>query len=193
VRRGLADPVADSQAIFRAVLEAMARPGRLCELPRTIDAPGPLHPATAAVCLTLTDFETPLWLDPAARTGEVVEYLRFHCGAPIVEAPADASFAVVLGDASAPGLEAFAWGTDEEPERSATVIVQVDALAAGRGHRLTGPGIAHEARLCAKGLPPAFWACVQHNHAAFPRGVDIILVSGSMLAALPRTTRVEVG
>jgi alpha-D-ribose 1-methylphosphonate 5-triphosphate synthase subunit PhnH len=193
VRRGLADPVADSQAIFRAVLEAMARPGHLCELPCPGDAPPPLDPATAAVCLTLVDFETPLWLDPVARTPEVVEYLRFHCGAALVETPAEASFAVIVGGASAPALEAFAWGTDEEPERSATVIVQVDALEADRGLRLTGPGILREARLGARGPTPAFWAQLRDNHAAFPRGVDLVLVSGSMVAALPRTTRVEVG
>src|SRR5262245_65367568 len=99
----------------------MARPGRLSAIPHAIDAPAPLDPATVAVCLALVDFETPLWLDPAARTAEVVQYVRFHCGAPIVETPADAAFAVIVGDASAPALDAFACGTDEEPERTATV------------------------------------------------------------------------
>ena len=191
MRRGLADPVADSQAIFRRVLEAMARPGRIVQVRSPIDVPPPLHPATAAVCLTLIDFETPLWVDPTARTSDVVEYLRFHCAAPIVDAPAHASFGLVVEASSAPPLGAFPQGTDEEPERSATVIVQVTSLDAVEGCRLTGPGIAGEARLRAGGLPSAFWAQVRDNHAVFPRGVDLALVAGSRLVALPRTTRVE--
>jgi alpha-D-ribose 1-methylphosphonate 5-triphosphate synthase subunit PhnH len=72
------------------------------------------------------------------------------------------------------------------------VIIQVDSLEAGQGLRLTGPGIAREARLRADGLTPTFWARVQGNPTAFPRGVDLVLVAGSRLAALPRTTRVEI-
>jgi alpha-D-ribose 1-methylphosphonate 5-triphosphate synthase subunit PhnH len=191
VRRGLADPVTDGQAIFRAVLEAMARPGRVVEVPATAEVPPPLDPAAAAVCLALVDLETPLWLDGPARTAEVLEYVRFHCGAPVVDAPGAARFALVVDASSAPPLAAFAQGTDEEPERSATVILQVAELAAGQGSRLAGPGIAGEARLRVEGLTAAVWSQLRDNHAAFPRGIDLVLVAGSRLAALPRTTRVE--
>jgi alpha-D-ribose 1-methylphosphonate 5-triphosphate synthase subunit PhnH len=191
VLRGLADPVADSQAIFRVVLDAMARPGSVVEVRPGLEAPASLGPAAAAVCLALVDFETPLWLDRAARTADTVEYLRFHCGAPIVDAPGDASFAVVTDVTGAPALGEFAQGTDEEPERSTTVIVQVAGLEPGEGCRLIGPGIAGETRLRAAGLTPAFWSQARDNHGAFPRGVDLLLVAGARLVALPRTTRVE--
>jgi alpha-D-ribose 1-methylphosphonate 5-triphosphate synthase subunit PhnH len=192
VRAGLADPVADSQAIFRAVLEAMARPGRIVDVPHPPAAPPPLDPATAGVCLTLVDFETPLWLDSAVGTPEVVEYLRFHCGARIAKAPERATFALVVAPRPALDLHGFEQGTDEEPERSATVIVQVAGLSRDGGCCLTGPGIAGEAWLRADGLTPAFWASVRDNHAGFPRGVDLVLVAGTRLAALPRSTRVEI-
>jgi alpha-D-ribose 1-methylphosphonate 5-triphosphate synthase subunit PhnH len=142
------------------------------------------------VCLALADFESPLWLDATARTAEVVEHLRFHCGVPIVDRPRDADFALVADASSMPPLDAFAQGTDEEPERSATVIVEVDSLVAGDGVELRGPGIAECARLRAEGLPPRFWTQLRDNHALFPRGVDVLLVAGTRLAALPRTTRV---
>ena len=50
-----------------------------------LTAPAPLDPATAAVLLTLVDNETPLWLDPAVAAAR--DWLAFHCGASIVDAP----------------------------------------------------------------------------------------------------------
>jgi alpha-D-ribose 1-methylphosphonate 5-triphosphate synthase subunit PhnH len=186
---GFADPVLDAQRAFRAVLDAMAHPGRVVTL-APAEAPAPLGVATAAVCLTLLDLDTPVWLDAAAATADVVAWLRFHSGAPVVGAPAAARFAVIVDAAAMPALEAFEPGTDERPDLSATVVVQVPALAAGRGVRLTGPGIETAARLEVGGAP-ALWPGLRANAARFPRGVDVILCAGARLAALPRTTRVE--
>jgi alpha-D-ribose 1-methylphosphonate 5-triphosphate synthase subunit PhnH len=191
MRPGLADPVLDSQRIFRGVLDAMSHPGRIVALAVEDAASGPLHPAAEAVCLALVDFETPLWLDATGRTADVTAHLRFHCGCPIVDEPVHARFAVVADPMRMPELEHFDPGTDEYPDRSATVIVQAWALSAGTGRRLTGPGIESEARLDALGLPERFWASLRANHARFPRGIDVLITAGSRLAALPRTTRVE--
>lgn len=191
MRAGFADPVFDSQRVFRGVLDAMSEPGRVITLGASPLAPGPLHPATVAIALALIDFETPVWLDAAAATTEVMAHLRFHCGCPIVDGPARARFAIIADAAAMPELGAFDGGTDEYPDRSATLIVQADRLKAGTGHRLTGPGIATEARLDAQGLPERLWEALRANHGRFPRGVDMLLTAGASLAALPRTTWVE--
>ncbi|HZP39737.1 MAG TPA: phosphonate C-P lyase system protein PhnH [Methylomirabilota bacterium] len=191
MRAGLEDPVRDSQRIFRGVLEAMSRPGRIVSVAEAGAGLGPIHAAARAVCLALVDLETPLWLDEAARTPEVVELLRFHCGCPIVGEPGRACFALVADPARMPDLDAFDAGTAEYPDRSATVIVQASGLAEGAGRRLTGPGIAEATWLAAEGLPPRFWDRVRGNRARFPRGIDLLLTSGPRLAALPRSTRVE--
>jgi alpha-D-ribose 1-methylphosphonate 5-triphosphate synthase subunit PhnH len=187
---GLADPTLDSQRAFRSVLEAMSHPGRIVALTGAIQAPAPLHPATALVCLALFDLDTPLWLDPAASRREVREWLRFHCGMPLVDRPRAASFALVADPLDMPPLADFDAGTAEHPDRSATVVLQVQALLGGTGRRLSGPGIEREAWLDVVGVPDAFWTWLDANQALFPRGVDVLVSAGQVIAALPRTTRV---
>ncbi|HXJ79635.1 MAG TPA: phosphonate C-P lyase system protein PhnH [Candidatus Methylomirabilis sp.] len=191
VMAGLEQPVLDTQRIFRGALDAMSHPGRVVSVPPPLEIPEPLQPATACLCLTLVDGDTPVWLDAAARRPEVIEYLRFHCGCPIVTDPVGSRFAVVADPGAMPPLEAFDQGSDEYPDRSATLIVQVEALGAGVEARLTGPGIDIETRLAVWRLPRTFWPSVRQNHARFPRGIDLILTSGLSMVALPRTTRVD--
>jgi alpha-D-ribose 1-methylphosphonate 5-triphosphate synthase subunit PhnH len=81
-------------------------------------------------------------------------------------------------------------GTEERPDLSATLVLQVDGLVEGRGRRLTGPGIDGAAWLEVPGAP-VLWQTVRANATRFPRGIDVILCAGDRLAALPRTTRVE--
>jgi alpha-D-ribose 1-methylphosphonate 5-triphosphate synthase subunit PhnH len=184
---GLADPVRDSQVVFRAVLDAMAHPGRIVDVPGPCPVPARLDPAAAAVALSLIDFETPLWLD--TDDPAVLEYVKFHCGCPVVAGPGQARFALATAPGSLPRLSAFDAGSDAFPDCSATLILQVSTLATGRGRTLTGPGIAGEARLDVTGLSAGFWADWAENHASFPRGVDVLLSAGTVIAALPRTTR----
>lgn len=188
---GLADPVLESQRIFRVLLDALAHPGRIVVMPGPDSSPAPIHGAAAAICLALVDHETPLWLDAAAARGGMAEFVRFHCGCQVVEAPEQARFAVVSDPDAMPPLARFDIGTDEFPDRSATVIVQTRGLSEGPGRRLTGPGIAGESRLEVSGLPASLWRALDANHALFPRGVDVLLTDGARLVALPRTTKVE--
>ena len=188
---GFADPVLDAQRVFRGVLMALSRPGTVHTL-EAVPTPAPLNPASMAVCLALLDFETPLWLDPAARDGfGVSEHLRFHCGCPITEATADAAFALVCAGDLLPPLVRFRPGSDLAPEGSTTLIVQVQRLEEGSGWTLSGPGIRHTARLRVEGLPAGFPESWRVNQSQFPRGVDLILTCGNRVAGLPRTTRLE--
>ncbi len=183
---GFADPVGEAQATFRAVLDAMARPGRLHRAGERLIPPAPLDPATAAVLLTLVDNETPLWLDTTAAAAR--DWLAFHCSAAIVDRPERAAFGVAL---SMPDLATLPAGSHEAPEGSATLILQIAALGSGAHYKLTGPGLRAPGMLAASGLPVHFVDAWQRNRALYPRGVDTILCAGTTLTALPRSVSVE--
>jgi alpha-D-ribose 1-methylphosphonate 5-triphosphate synthase subunit PhnH len=182
---GFADPVADAQASFRAMMEATARPGRIQSLPVPAGLPLGLHAAGAAAVLTLADAETPLWTDAGA---EARDWIVFHTGAPLVADPAEADFLLAIG--APPALSSLRAGTDEAPQEGATLILQVRGLMAGSGWCLTGPGIADRHALLAEGLQPGFAAAWAEGTACFPRGCDLFLAAGDRIAALPRTTRI---
>ena len=180
-RPGFAAPVADAQACFRAVLDAMAHPGRIVAAGAGLRPPAPLAPAAAAVLLTLADADTPLWLDPALAAA--APWLAFQCGAPAAARDRAAFVVTTL----LPPLEDLASGTDAVPESAATVILQVAALGTGPALRLSGPGLAAPALLAADGLPAGFSLFWSRNRLSFPRGIDMVLCAGTRLAALPRS------
>jgi len=193
---GLSDPVHDSQRVFRAVLDAMAHPGRVVAIENLNEVPAPLHKATAAICQSLVDFETPLWVDGTfAASDQAIHHVRFHCGCPVASTPQDACTALLSGTQGLTTFEHFNIGTNEHPDLSTTVIMQVDGLSddaeGNDGMRLTGPGIESENRLAIAGADAAFWNAVKANAALFPRGIDLILVADAAIACLPRTTQVE--
>jgi alpha-D-ribose 1-methylphosphonate 5-triphosphate synthase subunit PhnH len=189
---GLADPVFDAQTVFRRALDAMAQPGTIQHLDLDLAPPAPLGVAATALVLALVDFETPLWLDAAAGSGAAPASLRFHCGCPLVEEPAAAAFALIADAGAMPPLSAFNLGSDQYPDRSTTLIIEVAALEGGRPWTLSGPGIKEKCQFAPIGLAHDFVPWLQDNHLLFPRGVDIFLTAGRSLAALPRSTRLEI-
>ena len=189
---GFANPVFDAQAIFRAVMDAMARPGTVQPVRLLAEPPQSLSPVAAAIALTLCDHDTPLWLDPALKqTQAVASWLGFHAGAPLADTPADAHFALVGDPATLIALENFAQGTQEYPDRSTTLILQVASLASGENLLLEGPGIERAALTAPSPLPRHFVEQWKQNRARFPRGVDLILAAPEGIACLPRTTHIR--
>lgn len=192
IEGGFAEPVLDAQAAFRAVMDAMARPGTASTLAGTATPPAPLTATAATVALTLCDHDTPVWLDPALKGSAAVKaWLGFHTGAPLASTPAEAHFALVADTATLIALENFAQGSQDYPDRSATLILQVDSLDGGAPLRLEGPGIETVATLAPTPMPRHFVEQWRQNSGRFPRGVDLVLAASRALACLPRTTRIS--
>ena len=187
---GFADKVLSAQSTFRSVMDAMARPGSVQHIAVAVGAPAAMMRGSAAIALTLFDHDTPVWLDERmAETSDVTKWLKFHTGAPVIADSSICSFALI-GDARAlPALDRFAFGSDEYPDRSTTLILQVDSLTQGASYELRGPGIDGTAVLQAAIEPADLLERLAVNAGLFPRGIDVVLVADDAIVALPRSTR----
>ena len=189
---GFADPVFDAQAVFRVALSALSRPGIPRDLPGLVDPPAPLTPGLAALALAMADGDAPLWLDASLSASDTVaRYLRFHTGARLVEDPVEAAFALIADPAALPAFDAFAWGSDEYPDRSTTLLIAVESLSNDTvGIQLEGPGVNGRVACSAAPLPPDFAASLRANAALFPRGIDCLLVSAGQVLGIPRSSKI---
>ena len=187
---GFADKVLSAQTTFRSVMDAMARPGSVQRIVAATGAPAAMMRGTAAIALTLFDHDTPLWLDPRmSETSDVAKWLKFHTGAPVIADSSICSFALIGEARALPALDRFAFGTNEYPDRSTTLILQVESLTQGPALELRGPGIDGTAILQATLGPPDLFERLAINAALFPRGIDVVLVADDAIVAIPRTTR----
>ena len=188
---GFADPVMDSQAVFRGVMNALAHPGTVVDLAGFVSPPAPLSQATAAILLTLADYDTPVWFEKPENNDNAIGWMSFHTGAPRTADAARANFAVLEKASPVAAWTSFPLGTSDYPDRSTTLLLPVESLAGGEGLKLTGPGIETETVIAPTGLPEGFVAAMAENRAAYPLGLDVVLVCGAEAIGLPRTTRIE--
>ncbi|WP_421476010.1 phosphonate C-P lyase system protein PhnH, partial [Agrobacterium tumefaciens] len=144
-----------------------------------------------AVLLALCDHDTPVWLSGALRKTTVPGWIGFHTGAVTTEEKSAAHFAVIEAGSAIASFGLFSQGSQEYPDRSTTVIIELPDLDGGRELLLSGPGIRHINIISPSGLPDIFPRLWAENNAIFPRGIDIILTAGDKFVCLPRTTRIQ--
>ncbi|RBI58724.1 phosphonate C-P lyase system protein PhnH [halophilic archaeon] len=199
------DPVDDTRDTFRALVDAMSRPGTV---ERT-----PVAPAHHAVAATLVDHEVTMHGgDDRLRTA--LDWESRHSEAAFEEA----DIVFVDGDTSGCVVDAKR-GSLKEPSDGATVVYRVDALVApdetavsddpadGLDTRdaqtdgndapelvlsLSGPGVPGSRRVGVRGLPEDEVEAIAEAQSAYPRGVDVYLTTDDRLVALPRSVDVAV-
>ncbi len=187
---GFAEPVFEAQSVFKMLMDGMARPGTIQTVAADVTAPAPLGIAAGAIGLTLCDHDTPVWLSAGLARSAIPEWLGFHTGAPLTAEKAEARFAFVEAGTMISTFGLFAAGTQEYPDRSTTVVIELADLEGGRRLALMGPGIQSVTEIAPVGLPETFLRLWTENRALFPRGIDIVLTAGKRFLCLPRTTKI---
>jgi alpha-D-ribose 1-methylphosphonate 5-triphosphate synthase subunit PhnH len=180
------DPVHDTQAIFRVLLEALARPG----VPRQIPVPAldaPANPWVASVLLTVLDHETSF----ASLADEPTErFVRARTSARDAT-PATADFVLAEAESLSPALVLeLKRGSLAYPDGSATLVVHAHQDTPGQMVHLSGPGIP-DGRAADLPFNAAVAEALAEANKNYPCGIDLLLIDAwGRLIGLPRTTRI---
>ncbi|MBW4486042.1 MAG: phosphonate C-P lyase system protein PhnH [Tildeniella torsiva UHER 1998/13D] len=183
---GFKDPVHDAQKTFRALLDALARPG-IQQTTASLTPPEGLKPSCAAACLTLLDLETTVWLQPSI-SGSARSWLLFHTGCRFTADSQTADFAVIDQIEIMPRLDEFNWGTAAYPEASTSLLIQLPALEGTGSAVLQGPGILDTIALQTP-LRTPFWQQWQAMTENYPLGLDAWCFADRQVLGLPRTAQ----
>ncbi len=185
----------NSQAIFKTVIDALSRPGKVLDLPfppgsddffdPLIQVLRPLLIGKATFCLTQD-----------SRDFHLGEYLRMTIGSRLSD-PSHADFLVVPLGKSFGEVLSLKRGSLDCPEQGATVLYGVERLESDRyaesGIRFSGPGVHGFAEPMIRGLPFKELLYLKKVNQEFPLGIDALFVDHKgRLMGLPRSTRIEV-
>jgi alpha-D-ribose 1-methylphosphonate 5-triphosphate synthase subunit PhnH len=176
------DPVHDTRGTFRALCDAMSRPGTVRAVP--------VEPADYAVLATLVDHEVTTHTDDEAIIDAFASQGRLTAAAP------DTADVVHARGVPSWDVRDCERGSLLEPSEGATVVYRVGLLddapeSGGTAVTVTGPGVDGERRF-AVGLPADELAAIATAQSEYPRGVDVVFAAESAVAALPRSVELEV-
>jgi alpha-D-ribose 1-methylphosphonate 5-triphosphate synthase subunit PhnH len=198
---------------FRALLDAMARPGELAELgalapdAEVEGARMGLLPQTLTLADVLLDGQTSVCVAGPAGEAQARELSRrTHVR---IRPAAEASFCILPQAAAGPvareTIAALSAGTLISPHLGATVLVECATLV-GRGKdgrlagsasgntaawafELEGPGIAGASRITCDRADAIEAAVAREDE--FPCGIDLVLIDGAgHVACIPRSSKV---
>ncbi|MGW3954489.1 phosphonate C-P lyase system protein PhnH [Streptomyces sp. NPDC004752] len=172
----------ESRLVFRAVLDALARPGRIVELPP--DRVGGVPPVLLPV-LALADLATPVAvLDEGEDWADVVGVVTSAPTAAI----GSARFVAATRPMTSDELRAVSRGSALAPEEGAFVCLPVSEVA-GQDWVLSGPGVPGS--IAVSGLDSLVEARAEAV-ADYPAGLDLLLITeDGRMAGIPRTTVIE--
>lgn len=179
-----------SREVFRSVLDAWSRPGRVCELPSRPDG---VHPVLLPV-MALADIRSKVSF---VGFGDEITRLASRVTGAASVGSADADFVVVAAGSLSPATVASARaGSAERPEDGATLFVAVDELrsaSAGSGIVVTGPGSSAGTWFQAEGVDVDALVELDRRNGAYPAGIDLTLVDGrGRLVGVPRSNQIRI-
>lgn len=182
------DMVADSQKVFRRILEAMFNPAKVVNIDEYAKKLFGTYSGFLALALTFLDNEASFY---ACENNTLSEDIASLTLAPreSMEA-ADFVFVTEPYDIGSV-IPAVKCGTLADPHKNATLVIQNNGAPDCR-MTLSGPGINGHMDVMATEIVKNAIAERDAQNYEYPQGIDLIFVSddGDVLA-IPRLTRVE--
>lgn len=173
-------------ALFRVLLQAMSRPGKVYELPQSH---GEQQTAVQLLgCLLDNEVSLAVLDDAALETA-----LLRHTNSPKA-LPENADYIVVSQGTTCGWLTGFKRGTLEYPDAGATVIYLVEDLQADGGKiNFSGPGIKGMVAPAISGFDMREFDSLREVNMEYPLGVDAIFLDrNGRIACIPRSTKIGV-
>lgn len=194
-------------ATYRILLDCLARPGQIGQIPNPGELMGtmpvldtqapPPNPFVLASCMTLLDQETSLtqlWQGatlPAQHP--LIEWTRIRTNHTMTTLE-HSMFSIIWDEKSYAALSQLSCGSLTFPEHGATAFVAVHAIssAAATWH-LTGPGIRDVQTLSVQPDAVSLGQHMRQVRAHYPLGVDVFLIDQQgQCVGIPRSTTITV-
>lgn len=194
-----------SQRVFRVLLDALCRPGRVMRL-TTSSARADEPPSALLVPMALAGVEVALAVLAPPESPAWATSVAAATGASVV-ALERAGIVVGLRAPTPEEVRSLRRGSDESPELGARLVLACAGLDDGSVDMgsdrrvvldIAGPGVAGRARLGVEGLPVELFEALILVNREFPLGVDTFLVASrqpdgsALVAGLPRSSRVRI-
>ncbi|WP_042477247.1 phosphonate C-P lyase system protein PhnH [Bacillus ndiopicus] len=177
-----------TQRAFRTLLNCFARPGTAGKLENNYTVNG-LYAETATICMSLLDGEVSF--QTANKHREINQSVHAITGCQI-KSLEQADFIIIPHGTEQQQLlkaiELAKVGDLIDPQKSATIIIELDEIAPTITAQLTGPGIKTVEHI-ELAVGKELLALRTSKNKEFPLGIDCIFIERSgRVIALPRTT-----
>ena len=154
-------------------------------------APTPFSKAQGAIALTLCDHDTAVWLSPRLAASAVKGWMAFHTGRRCRAINGAARFVFFDQADAVPDFCGFAAGSQDYPDRSATLVLELPSLAGGQELVARGPGIKGERTIAPQGFRATFCRRWATNRAIFPTRHRSHFDCGTDIMCLPRSVQLQ--
>lgn len=203
------DAVRDTQKVFRVLLDALSRPGKLYELPpvgfvfgsaQNCSSAFDQFQALGAILATLLDHEVTFCL---LGQGDIAHDLSIQLSklTSSRSVPRDkANYVITLQGPASSLLSQLNPGNLLYPDTSATLICLVPELAAhsltehtGTLLALDGPGVAEKQTVWVADTNATFFNALSLMNTQYPLGFDVICITpAGRVAGLPRSSQLTI-
>ncbi len=192
------DIVHDLQAVYRKLVNALARPGRLADLTKEAavireDGNKECPASMLLIALTLFDQEVTFKVisDKEETITKIINQLTYAKSVEVEEA----DYILILQDAETgvlnKAIESAKPGTLKDPHSSATIIIEVNKITDEPALELKGPGIKTTEFVHVE-LKEKWVEARQMKNKEYPLGIDLMFVDqNDQLLSVPRTTQIS--